>query len=345
MELGKTGLQLDKQGFGCMSISEFYGKPLEDSQAISLIKAAYRNGINFFDTADMYGFGRNEVLVGKAIAELIAEGTQRNQLVLSSKCGLIRDEHDLTKRDVSNSYDYIKDCCEKSLTRLGNKVQYIDLYYLHRIANDGAELDEAMRAMAELLNEGKIKAVGLSEAKPGHISLANGALLKYTNGKHQLAAIQSEYSLLTRTIEENGVLNLCRQLGITFVAYSPLSRALLTGEVEDPQQFEVTDFRRALPRFQTGNFEKNKLIVNQLKEISARKNCTAAQLALAWVIQQNVVPIPGTTKEAHLLSNIAANKVRFTAEELEKLNTLETASGYRYTEDAMKVYGFDDELS
>jgi aryl-alcohol dehydrogenase-like predicted oxidoreductase len=346
MKLGKTNLEIGRQGLGCMSMSEFYGKPVDDSAGIQLIKTAYHNGINFLDTADIYGYGRNELLVGKAIAELINEGIKRSQIILASKCGIIRDENDPTKRGVSNSYDYVKTSCEASLQRLGKNTGYIDLYYLHRISNNGAEIDEAMRAMSELLQAGKIKAVGLSEAKPDVIHAANKALLKYTQGAHQLAAIQSEYSLMTRVVETDGVLEACQQLGITFVAYSPLSRALLANSIQDPtQELAADDYRRSLPRFQKDNLEKNQFIVNIVKAIAEEQQCTPAQVALAWVIHKNVVPIPGTTKAKNLLANCAAENIQLTAGQLAQLDELSTAHGYRYTDEAMKAYGMEDEMN
>lgn len=346
MKLGKTDIELSHLGLGCMSISEFYGEPIAEEDGIELIKTAYHEGVNFFDTADAYAFGRNEKLVGKAIAELANEGIPREKIVIATKCGIIRDEHDITKRGVSNKYDYVKACCEASLERLGPSVAYIDLYYLHRVAEGGAQLDEAMRAMAELLDVGKIRGVGLSEATIEMIEIANAALSKYTNGKHQIAALQTEYSLMTRVAETSGVLDFCRKHDITFVAYSPLSRALLTGEVIDPaQQFAENDFRRSLPRFQADNLKKNQLIVNKVSAMAKNKGCTTAQLALAWLLNQSgVVPIPGTTKIKNLKANVASQSVHFTQEELDALNDLEPAEGYRYTESAMKTYGFHDEL-
>lgn len=346
MQLGKTNLQITDQGLGCMSMSEFYGKPLNEADGVALIVAAYENGVRFFDTADVYGYGRNEVLIGKAVTELMGKGINRSDLIIATKCGILRDEHDPTRRGVDNSYEYVLSACDKSLGRLGADTAYIDLFYLHRITPHGTQIDESMRAMASLLKEGKIKAVGLSEATPEMIRSANEALLKYTDGAHQIAAVQSEYSLLTRNIEGNGVLDICRELGITFVAYSPLSRALLTGEVEDSSQFEESDFRRSLPRFQGENLEHNKNIVKKVQDLARAKHCSPTQIALAWVMhQQGVVPIPGTTKLSHLLSNVSARDITLSEQDLEILNKLESAQGYRYTEAAMRAYGFEDELS
>ncbi len=343
VKLGKTNMQISNLGLGCMSMSEFYGKPLDEKTGIQLIAEAYKRGINHFDTADVYGYGRNEILVGKAVATLIKQDVPREKLVIATKCGILRDEFDTTKRGVDNSYEYIKSACAASLNRLGKNVEYIDLFYIHRIANKGAQIQEAMKAMAELLAAGKIRAVGLSEPSSEILIAANNELLKLTQGKHQIAAVQSEYSLLTRVSEENGVLKTCRELGISFVAYSPLSRALLTGEF-DTQSLEKDDFRRSLPRFQEENLEHNKAIAAKVKQIAEKRTCTTAQVALAWLIAQGVSPIFGTTKEDNLKSNILAMSLELSAQELTELNSLAGAKGLRYTETAMKAYGFDQEI-
>lgn len=342
-KLGKTDLNISNLGLGCMSMSEFYGNPISDEQGIQLFKVAYNNGVNFFDTADVYGYGRNEILVGKAVSALKATGIDRNKIIIATKCGIIRDENDATKRGTDNSYQYVKDCCEKSLAHLGKEVGQIDLYYLHRIANGGKQIDEAMKAMSELLAENKIKSVGLSEASAEIIQAANDSLLKHTNGKHQLAAIQSEYSLMTRNIENNGVLDLCKKLDITFVAYSPLSRALLSGEIVDPEQLPEGDFRKQLPRFQKENLKHNNKIILKVRELASQKNCSAAQIALAWVMQHdNVVPIFGTTKEKNLLNNVRAQDIKLTDSEIKSLNELQKPHGDRYTESSMKAFEFDE---
>jgi aryl-alcohol dehydrogenase-like predicted oxidoreductase len=345
MKLGKTGINISKQGLGCMSMSEFYGKPLPESEAIQLIRSAYQQGVNMFDTADVYAYGQNEKLISKAIFALLADGISRNELVIATKCGIVRDKYDTAKRGIDNSYDYILSSCNKNLERLGESVKYIDLFYLHRIANHGEQIDEAMQAMSRLLSEKKIKAVGLSEASAEVIHTANKALLGYTNGKHQLAAIQSEYSLMTRLVEKNGVLNICRDLGITLVAYSPLSRALLTGEIEDINQLPKDDFRQTLPRFTKKHLNANQKIIDAVKALAIRKNCSAAQIALAWVMSQpNVIPIPGTTKAKHLRSNVQAIEIKLTKHELALLDELPGAQGMRYHELAMKAYGFESEI-
>lgn len=347
-KLGQTTITVSNQGLGCMSMSEFYGKPISGEQVFTLISKAYELGINFFDTADCYAYGDNEILVGKALANIMQQkNVARSDLVLATKCGIVRDEHDATKRGVDNSYAYIKSCCDKSLERLNsenNQINYIDLYYLHRLTG-ADQIDEAMKAMAELLAEGKIKAVGLSEASHELIAQANRALLKHSNKQHQLAAVQSEYSLLTRVAEANGVLDVCKNLNISFVAYSPLSRALLTGEIESVEQLAPDDFRRDFPRFQADNLIQNKKIIEQVKALAVKKNCSTAQVALAWVLQQdNIIPIPGTTKEANLITNAQAENVSFSQEELVLLNELGEAQGLRYIESAMRAYGLESEL-
>lgn len=231
MRLGITDIEISEQGLGCMAMSEFYGEPLEKKAAIQLIEKAYEVGVNFFDTADMYGFGENEKLIGEAVSHLLANGASREKIAIATKCGIVRSKEDPFLRGVNNSYDYIIAACNASLERLGPSVGVIDLFYLHRIANNGDNIEESMRAMAVLLRENKIRAVGLSEASADIIGRANRALLEYTDRKHQISAVQSEYSLLTKDVQQNGVLEICRTLGITFVAYSPLSRALLTGEI------------------------------------------------------------------------------------------------------------------
>jgi aryl-alcohol dehydrogenase-like predicted oxidoreductase len=345
MKLGKTAIQVSKQGLGCMSMSEFYGTPLAESDAINLISTAFENGVNMFDTADVYGFGRNEELVGKAISKLVRESVERAKIVIATKCGIIRDENDTTKRGIDNSFSYIKQACDLSLKRLGTDVGYIDLFYIHRVVNDGEKIDESMQAMADLLAEGKIKSVGLSEANAHTIRRANTKLVELTNGVHQLAAVQTEYSLMSRRVENNDVLKTCRELDITFVAYSPLSRALLTGIVETSDDFEENDFRRTLPRFQKENLVHNNKIVSTVKKIAEEKGCSTAQISLAWLMHQsNVLPIPGTTKETHLLSNIHSESIVLEEDNLTQLSELGCAQGYRYTEAAMKAYGFEDEI-
>ena len=285
--LGKTSIPLSKQGLGCMSMSEFYGSPIDEKMGVELIEMAFDNGINMFDTADVYGFGKNEILLGKAVSKLLSKGVDRGQIVVATKCGIIRDEQDPAKMEIDNSYAYIKQACDTSLMRLGHDVGHIDLFYIHRIANQGSQIDEAMRAMAELLEEGKIQAVGLSEASADIIQRSNAKLLEMTGGRHQLSAAQEEYSLMSRGIERSGVLDTCRALGITLVAYSPLSRALLTGEIETSDQFEESDFRQAMPRFQRENLVYNNELVSKVKEISEKmqkmERKSIRQLKFFWL--------------------------------------------------------------
>ncbi len=345
MKLGKTNIEISRQGLGCMSMSEFYGEPISDEQGIALIKTAYDSGVNFFDTADIYGYGRNEKLVGKAVSELIANNVRREQLVIATKCGIVRDEQDPTKRGINNSFQYVMESWENSLQRLGNDVAYIDLFYIHRIADHGTQITEAMEAMAELLAVGKIRAVGISEANAEVIRNANTALLNYTDGRHQLAAVQTEYSLMTRNPENNGVLTACSELNITFVAYSPLSRALLGNNIKDIEQLDINDARRGLPRFENENLRANQNIINEITTLVKSKGVTTAQVALAWLMHQaNVVPIPGTTKLKNLQENIQAIEIELTQEEIQFLNELKAPIGLRYPEVALRTYGLDDEL-
>lgn len=342
MKLGITDIEISEQGLGCMAMSEFYGEPLEKAAAIQLITEAYKAGVNFFDTADMYGFGENEKLIGESISHLLANGVSRETIVIATKCGIVRSKEDPSLRGINNSYDYIISACEASLACLGASVGIIDLFYLHRIADNGDKIEESMRAMAKLLQENKIRAVGLSEASADIIERANRALLEYTDEKHQISAVQSEYSLLTKDIQSNGVLEICRRLGITFIAYSPLSRALLTGEIADTTQLSIGDSRRTLPRFQEENLRLNNRLVQRVKELAEQKSCSTAQIALAWLMAQpGVVPIPGTTKLGNLLSNISARDIRLSEEEMRSLSAMPSASGERYTPAAMKAFQFE----
>ena len=265
---------------------------------------------------------------------------RRDKFCVATKYGVLRDEYDQAKRGVDNSYEYTKQACDASIRRLDEGVG-IDLFYMHRIANQGAQLDEAMRAMAELLQEGKIKAVGLSEASREQLEVANAALKKYTNGKHQLAALQTEYSLLSRVVETNGVLKYCQENQITFVAYSPISRGLLGGDISGLSE---GDCRNSLPRFQQENKKHNEKIVAQVQQLAERNKCSVAQLALAWLMHKGVVPIPGTTKLEHLHSNLAANSIKLDDSTVEALDDLPQPLGDRYTEASMRVFGLEDEM-
>lgn len=331
--LGKNGPMVSMMGLGCMGMSEFYGR-VNIHDNIDTLNRALELGCNFFDTAAIYGLGHNERLLGTFLYRI-----SRKTYFLATKCGIKRDPNDLNKRVVDNSPEHIKESCRDSLTSLG--IDSIDLYYLHRIAHNGEGIEDSMRAMAELLAEGKIRYVGLSEASKEVIERANKALLQFTEGKHKIAALQTEYSLMSRTPEIDGTMQACRELGIAFVAYAPLGRQYLTALHRTSDFYEEGDCRKILPRFQSENMEKNQKIVRQIVEFAAEKSCTPAQLCLAWVLAQgdNIIPIPGTKHVKYLEENLLATKVNLTAENLRKLDEIApigSFSGTRYPERFMK---------
>lgn len=332
-KLGRNGPEVSMIGLGCMGMSEFYGR-VNIPDSIATLNRALESGCNFFDTAAIYGLGHNERLLGTFLY-----GISRETYFLATKCGVRRDPGDLTKRVVDNSPDYIKESCRESLTRLG--IGHIDLYYLHRIARDGADIEGSMHAMAELLAEGEIHSVGLSEASKEIIERANSALLQFTGGRHHIAALQSEYSLMSRTPEIDGTLQVCRELGIAFVPYAPLGRQYLTALGRTSDVYDEGDCRKMFPRFQQEHMERNQRIVRQLVEIAAEKECTPAQLCLAWVLAQgdNIIPIPGTKHVGYLEENLLASRVDLTAEDLHRLDEIApigSFSGTRYPEQFMK---------
>lgn len=337
-QLGK--LTVSDQGLGCMGMSEFYGAT-DQTESLKTLERAFDLGVDFYDTADAYGYGANEELLSAFI-----KNHQREELIIATKCGILRDENDPVKRGVNNRPEYILQCCDASLKRLS--VEYIDLYYLHRINEDadgiGAPLEESMQAFAKLLLQGKIRHVGISESTAEQMKRTHALLLKYTDGKHGLTAIQSEYSLLTRTPEVNGVLKACKELDIGFVAYSPLCRQLLTEAIESTDiKFSPDDFRKNLPRFTGDNLAKNLDIAKRFREIATAKNCTLAQLAIAWVMAQGdyIVPIPGTKKVKYLEENLKASDVKLNADDLKTLDKLAPygiAAGERYIAASMKAF-------
>jgi aryl-alcohol dehydrogenase-like predicted oxidoreductase len=319
--LGKTGVALPAIGLGCMGMSEFYG-PRDDRESIRVIHRALEIGIPFLDTADVYGMGHNEELVGRAIAD------RRDKVFLATKFGNVRSP----KGDwigVSGRADYVRQCCEASLTRLG--VEVIDLYYQHRVDTE-VPIEETVGAMARLIQEGKVRFLGLSEAA--------AATLRRAHQAHPIAALQTEYSLWSRD-PEGDILAACRALGVAFVAYSPLGRGFMSGRFRGPADFTPDDYRAMHPRFQGDNLARNTAILDRLQAIAARRGCTTAQLALAWVLAQgdDIVPIPGTKQVRYLEENAAAVDLRLSPADLAALDEAVPrgiAAGARYTEAALR---------
>lgn len=317
--LGK--LSVPALGLGCMGMSEFYGQT-DEAESIATIHRALELGVTLLDTADMYGPFVNEVLVGKAIRG------RREQVILATKCGIVRDPAQPGKRGIDGSPEYIRSACEGSLKRLG--VETIDLYQLHRV-DQKTPIEESVGAMAGLVKEGKVRFIGLSEAGPQTLERAHKV--------HPLASVQSEYSLWTRDVED-GVLDVCARLGIGFLAYSPLGRGFLTGQIKRIEDLAADDFRRNSPRFQGENFARNLELVALVEAMAARKNCSPSQLALAWLLSRRpfVVPIPGTKRRKYLEDNAGAVDVSLTPEQVMEIDAafpLNVASGERYPPSAM----------
>ncbi len=330
------GLGVSLMGLGCMGMSEFYG-PSDDTRSRDLILHAIDNGMNFFDTADVYGYGHNETLVGGVLRDHPA----RHRLVLATKGGIVRDGSDSTRRGIDTSPDYIRQAIERSLDRLQTP---IDLYYLHRVEDDGHRIEETMGALAQAMAEGKIGAVGVSEASADTIRRADKALRTATAGAHGLAAVQTEYSLMTRHIEQDGVDAACRELGILLVAYSPICRGLLADPAFDPAQLSKQDFRRTLPRFERENLDHNRQMAKVLFEVARDEGVTPAQLALGWVLSRgpHVVAIPGTRSPQRLDENIGACRIEISPAAMSRLEDTfapQSAAGTRYTAAAMQTYG------
>jgi aryl-alcohol dehydrogenase-like predicted oxidoreductase len=319
--LGKHGLKVSAQGLGCMGMSEFYGAG-DEKESISVIHRALELGVNFLDTADMYGPFTNERLVGRAIAG------RRDQVIVATKFGNMRGE-DGSFLGISGRPDYVHKACDASLKRLG--LDYIDLYYQHRV-DTTVPIEDTIGAMAELVKQGKVRYLGMSEAAPDTLRRAHKV--------HPITALQTEYSLWSRDPEDE-VLPTVRQLGIGFVAYSPLGRGFLTGRYRRFEDLEPNDWRRNNPRFQGENFTKNLQLVDKLNELAGRKKVKASQLALAWVMArgQDIVPIPGTKHVKYLEENIAAADIRLSPEELREIDVISpkgVAAGTRYPEAGMR---------
>ncbi|RDC62751.1 aldo/keto reductase [Adhaeribacter pallidiroseus] len=320
VKLGRQGLEVPEIGLGCMGMSkiahlDIYGQA-DEKEAIATIHRSLELGGNFLDTADLYGPLANERLIAKAIAG------NRDQYMIATKFGFEIDDNEQLTWQINGKPDYVKKSLERSLKNLGT--DYIDLYYLHR-QDPNTPIEETVAAMGELVQEGKVGYIGLSEVSSDTVRRAHQV--------HPLSAVQTEFSLFERTPEENGFLDTLQELGIGFVAYSPLGRGFISGEIQKPEDFPEGDFRAAMPRFQGEQFYKNLELVHEIKKLAAEKVITPSQLALAWVLSKNMVPIPGTKRRTYLEQNLAAAEVTLSAAELNRLEAivpLGTSTGARY---------------
>lgn len=325
IELGSEGLVVPAIGLGCMGMTQIAGNDIygkaDETESIATIHRSLELGGNFLDTADLYGPLANERLIAKAIKG------KRDQYIIATKFGFEIDDNEQLTWQFNGKKDYVKKAVERSLKNLGT--DYIDLYYLHRL-DPNTPVEETVGAMAELVQEGKIGYIGLSEV--------SSATIKRAHQVHPLTAVQTEYSLFERSTEESDVLTTLEELGIGFVAYSPLGRGFLSGDIKSPEDFPENDFRKTIPRFQGEMFYKNIELVNEIKKLAAEKEITASQLAIAWVIAKGYLPIPGTKRVKYVAQNIAAASITLTLAEMEKLEDiipLGTATGARYDEGGM----------
>lgn len=324
-QLGKNGPHVSAIGLGCMGMTDFYTPGTDTTEATATLHRALELGVNFLDTADMYGPHTNEQLIGKAIAG------KRDQVFLASKFGIVRDPANPLVRGVNGRPEYIRNAIDGTLQRLG--VDTLDLYYQHRIDPD-VTIEETVGAMADLVKQGKVRYLGLSEA--------SAATLERAHKVHPISALQSEYSLWSRDQQDNGCLAACQRLGIAFVPYSPLGRGFLTGALKSPDDFGADDYRRFSPRFQGENFAKNLLLVEQVKSLAADKGVTAGQLALAWVLAQGdyIIPIPGTKRRTYLQENVEALSISLSADELAALDAIfpaDATAGLRYPKEVLAM--------